>query len=69
MLKDDFNSDVSQWTSVRGGTITLPCQELVEGSALVFDSLGLRQAQTQDLDLRDARSAFEIIVKVFSFIV
>lgn len=57
-LKDTFTLpavDHFKWSLVQGGIIQIPCQTVVEGTALTFSGPGIRQAQTVDLDLRNAR--------------
>lgn len=57
-MKDTFDEkvvDKSKWSLVQGGTVQEPCSKLVQGTALVMNGPGLRQAVTVDMDLRDAK--------------
>ena len=57
-MKDTFDKpslDKSKWSLVQSGVIQDPCDKLVEGTALVMNGPGLRQAVTVDMDLRDAK--------------
>ena len=60
-LKDVFDTpaiDKSKWSLVQGGSVQDPCSTLVEKTALVMNGLGMRQAVTVDMDLRDAKLVY-----------
>nr|XP_026690434.1 reelin [Ciona intestinalis] len=57
-LKDTFassNVTSDQWHILDNAAASVNCGRLMEGDALVFDGPGHKQAETIDLDLRDAR--------------
>lgn len=56
-MKDSFNRDFSreEWARIDGGILSHDCDILVDGTAMKFGGFGHRGAQTEELDLRDAR--------------
>lgn len=58
-LKERFDWEGSpdpQWQILEGGRPCTDCGVLVEGTALYFSGANARQAVTEDLDLRGAKS-------------
>ena len=55
-LKTTFNNvTMTQWGLVDGGSLSTGCGVIMDGLSLNFNGVGLRQVETEELDLRDAR--------------
>ncbi|XP_077972003.1 reelin-like isoform X1 [Styela clava] len=55
-LKDDFNAGdhIGNWLTIEPHIMDTHCGVLVDGKSMGFKGVGPRQAETEDLDLRDA---------------